>query len=292
MIIVRLIGGLGNQLFQYAIARRLAFETKQPLKMDLTGFETYTLHAYSLQPFNVRHDVATLEEIGRVKPLTEDTGGLLSPSRLLRKLRYSRTWIKERTPYVYDPEVLQARGDVYLDGYWANEKYFKSIEAVIREEFTVKADPEGTDLATAQFIEGVASVCLHVRRGDYATDSVTQSFHGLAPLDYYREAVARLTARVRDPHVFVFSDDADWVRKHVRLDYPTTYVTHNKADKNYEDLRLMALCRHHIIANSSFSWWGAWLGQSRDQIVYAPAKWLNRPEIDTSDAMPAHWGKL
>lgn len=292
MIIVQLMGGLGNQLFQYAIARRLAFETGQPFKLDLTGYDTDHLRAYSLAPFNVRHDVATLEEIGRVKPLTPDPAGRLSPARFLRTLKYSRTWIRERTPYVYDRRVLRARGDVYLEGYWANEKYFKNIETVIREEFTVTAEPTGDDLAAARAIQRVAAVGLHVRRGDYAQDSVTRSFHGLASVDYYREAVARLTATVRDPHFFVFSDDADWVRQHLRLDYPTTYVTHNTADRGHEDLRLMALCRHHIIANSSFSWWGAWLGRHPEQLVFAPAKWLNRPEIDTSDATPAHWIKV
>lgn len=286
------MGGLGNQLFQYAIARRLAFETGQPFRLDLTGYDTDTLRAYSLQPFNVRQDVATLEEIVRVKPLTPVPGARLSPSRLLRTRQYSRTWIRERKPYAYDLQIVQARGDVYLEGYWANEKYFTSIEAVIREEFTVTADPEGENLATARAIQGVASVCLHVRRGDYATDAETRSFHGLAPLEYYAEAVTRLTASVRDPHFFVFSDDPDWVRQHLRLEYPTTYVTHNKADKSHEDLRLMALCRHHIIANSSFSWWGAWLGKHPGHMVFAPAKWLNRPEIDTSDATPAHWVRL
>jgi hypothetical protein len=240
----------------------------------------------------VRHDVATPEEIGRLKPLTPDSGGRLSPSRLLRALKYSRTWIRERKPYAYDAKVVQARGDVYLEGYWANEKYFKNIEALIREEFTVKTDPEGDDLATARAIQRVHSVGLHVRRGDYAMDPATRDFHGLASLEYYREAVRRLTVQVRDPHFFVFSDDPDWVRQHLRLDYPTTYVTHNRADKDYEDLRLMATCRHHIIANSSFSWWAAWLGRYPAQMVFAPAKWLNHPGIDTSDATPARWIRL
>ena len=286
------MGGLGNQLFQYAIGRRLAHETGQPCKLDVTGYTTDTLRRYSLSPFNVQPEVATLEEIGLLKPLAPVPGARLSPSRLLRTWQYSRTWIRERTPYVYDLEAVQARGDVYLEGYWANEKYFKSIESVIREAFTVKSDPEGDNLAMARAIQGVASVCLHVRRGDYATDAVTRSLHGLAPLEYYREAVARLTATVRDPHFFVFSDDPDWVLQHLRLECPTTYVTHNKADKDYEDLRLMTLCRHHIIANSSFSWWGAWLGKHPGQMVFAPAKWLNRPEIDTRDATPADWSRV
>jgi hypothetical protein len=289
VIIVRLIGGLGNQLFQYAIARRMSVETKQPFKLDLTAYQHDRLRTYGLRPFNTCQDVATPEEIRRVKPPPENATRGGWPSRMLRNLRYSQTWIRERTPYVYDPRVTQASGDVYLEGYWANEAYFKPIEPMIRQEFTVTSQPDGENLAVARAITAATSVCLHVRRGDYATDPATQQFHGLAPRSYYEQAVDRLTQTVTDPHFFIFSDDPVWVKEHLRLAHPVTYVTHNAADKDYEDLRLMASCRHHIIANSSFSWWGAWLAQSPGQIVIAPATWLNEPGIDTSGATPARW---
>lgn len=298
MIIVRLVGGLGNQLFQYAIARRMSVETRQPLKLDLTAYEAYPLRAYSLRPFNTCQDVATPDEIRRVRPSPDEAGTVSWPSRVLRNLRYSKTWIRERTPYAYDPRVVQAGGDVhdvydiYLEGYWANEAYFKPIEAMIRQEFTITPEPEGENLAAARAIAAAESVCLHVRRGDYATDPATLGFHGLASLSYYEQAVARLTQTVADPHFFIFSDDPAWVREHLRLTHTATYVTHNSADKDYEDLRLMASCRHHIIANSSFSWWGAWLAQRPGQVVIAPAKWLNQPGIETSGATPAHWVRL
>jgi hypothetical protein len=281
VIIVRLIGGLGNQLFQYAIARRMSIETRQPFKLDLTAYQADPLRAYSLRPFNTCQDVATPDEIRRAKP-----------SGFLQRLRYSKRWIRESTPYVYDPDVMQARGDVYLEGYWANEAYFKPIESTIRQEFTVTRELEGENLAAARAIASTTSVCLHVRRGDYATDPATERFHGLAPLAYYEQAVGRLTQTVTDPHFFVFSDDPAWVREHLRLTRPATYMTHNGADKDYEDLRLMASCRHHIIANSSFSWWGAWLARSPEQIVIAPAKWLNEPAIDTTGATPPAWIRL
>jgi hypothetical protein len=298
VIIVRLIGGLGNQLFQYAIARRMSIERQQPFKLDLTAYETDTLRTYGLRPFNTCQDVATADEIQRAKP-----------SGFLQRLLSSKKWIRERTPYVYDPGVMRARGDVYLEGYWATEAYFKPIESTIRQEFTVTTEPGAENLATARAIAATTSVCLHVRRGDYATDPATQQFHGLSPLSYYEQAVARLTQTVTDPHFFIFSDDPAWVREHLQLTHPATYVTHNRADKDYEDLRLMASCRHHIIANSSFSWWGAWLGQRPipgprspipdprspvpdRQIVIAPAKWLNAPGIDTSGATPPGWIRL
>ncbi len=302
MIIVRLIGGLGNQLFQYAIARRMSAETHQPFKLDLTAYDNDRLRRYALRPFKTCQDAATPGEIRTVKPSPDDVNAGWWPSRALRNRRYSKTWIRERTPYVYDSRVTQARGDVYLEGYWANESYFKPIESVIRQEFTVASEPDGENLAVARAIAAATSVCLHVRRGDYATDPATQKFHGLAPLSYYEQVIARLTQTVSAPHFFIFSDDPGWVREHLRLTHPVTYVTHNAADKDYEDLRLMASCRHHIIANSSFSWWGAWLAQRPipgprspipdRQVVIAPAKWLNEPGIDTTGATPPDWIRL
>src|SRR5437879_9849129 len=115
------MGGLGNQLFQYAVARRLASDTGQPFKLDISGYAADPLRAFALQPLNVCQDIATREEIDRVRPRAES---------FLQNLRYSRTWIRERTPYTFDPRVVQARGDIYLEGYWANEDYFKSIDSV------------------------------------------------------------------------------------------------------------------------------------------------------------------
>jgi hypothetical protein len=291
VIVVALKGGLGNQLFQYAIARRLAEDTGQPFKLDLTAYQYDSGRRYALGPFSVRGEIASEADIRRVKPLVKDAGRH-SPSILWNYLRYSKTWVQERTPYTYDPSIVRPRRDVYLDGYWANEGYFASIEPIVRREFTVRAEPDRANAAMAREIASVTSVCVHVRRGDYASDPATQKFHGLAPVRYYERAVERLTKTVRDPHLFVFSDDADWTKEHLRLGYSTTYVTHNAPDKDYEDLRLMAACRHHVIANSSFSWWGAWLAKQQGQIVVAPEKWLNEPSIDTRGATPARWIRL
>jgi hypothetical protein len=295
VIIVALMGGLGNQLFQYAAGRRLASDTGRPLKLDLTTYESDTRRSYRLGPFNTCQDVATREEIRRVKPSLEDAGRGWWPARLLRNRRYAKTWLRERTPYVYDAGLMGAARetqDVHLEGYWANELYFKPIEPVIRRELTLTSEPDGENLTAARAMASTTSVCLHVRRGDYASDPATRQFHGLMPLSYYEQAVARLMETVTDPHFFVFSDDPAWVKEHLRLQRPVTYVTHNGAGTDYEDLRLMASCRHHIIANSSFSWWGAWLARSPAQIVIAPAQWLVQPGIDTTGATPAEWIRL
>ena len=133
---------------------------------------------------------------------------------------------------------------------------------------------------------------IHVRRGDYVSDAITQEIHGLSPLEYYAAAIQHIAHVAVQPHFFVFSDDPSWVRQNLHIDYPTTYVEHNTADRNYEDLRLMSLCRHHIIANSTFSWWGAWLGSNRAKMVIAPKRWFNTPDKDTRDLIPRSWIQL
>src|SRR5262249_55345497 len=141
-------------------------------------------------------------------------------------------------------------------------------------------------------IQAVMAVGVHVRRGDYAANPVTREWHGLTPLEYYYAAVRQLAACVNNPHFFIFSDDPAWVKRNLHFDYPTTYVTHNAVEKGYEYLRLMSLCKHHIIANSSFSWWAAWLCTYPGQQVFAPAKWINISTFDTSDVALASWHRL
>jgi hypothetical protein len=289
MIIVRLIGGLGNQLFQYATARQLAFINNTQLKLDISGFETYKLHAYSLQNFKIQEGFATLEEVAKLKPK-----GFLSKIILRIDARHRfpwRSWKIERH-FHYDPHVLTLRGNIYLDGYWQSERYFKHIENIIRQELVVNTDLDSKNMATAQHIEATQSICLHIRRGDYASNPVTLQLHGVCSLEYYLAAANRIANGIDDPHFFIFSDDPVWAEKNLKLPYPYTLVSHNKADKNYEDLRLMSLCRHFIIANSTFSWWGAWLSSHPDKMVIAPAKWFNDPTINDYDLIPSSWLRL
>jgi hypothetical protein len=128
-----------------------------------------------------------------------------------------------------------------------------------------------------------------VRRGDYVQNPVTNARHGLCPLEYYHTAVRTLAAQVPDPQFFVFSDDPDWTQQNLKLPYPTTYVTCNGLERDYEDLRLMSHCRHHIIANSSFSWWGAWLSTFPAKTVLAPSTWFREPPQASRDRVPAGW---
>lgn len=292
MIIVKLIGGLGNQLFQYAVGRHLAMLNNTELKLDITGFKEYKLHRYSLSHFNIIENFATPKEVARLQKYKRKLG---------RKWFLYNKFIADENKYAqerqfhFDPRILDIRGEVYLDGFWQTEKYFRDIEDIVREEITVKMPLAGKDAVIAQEIAASTSVSMHVRRGDYVTNELTNAYHGTCGLDYYHKAVSLIVENVSNPHFFIFSDDHAWVKENIILEYPITYVDHNDASKNYEDLRLMSLCKHFIIANSSFSWWGAWLSQNSNKVVIGPTKWFSNPKkktTDTSDVLPATWTKI
>ncbi|MHB8117593.1 MAG: alpha-1,2-fucosyltransferase [Methanothrix sp.] len=283
-------GGLGNQLFQYAMARRLALINDVPLKLDISEFENDNLRNYALGNFNIVENIASPSE--RAKLLK--TNNIASKIMLhIGKLKpyYRRSYIKERF-FHFDPNILKVSHDVYLEGYWQSEKYFKDIEDVIRYEFRVKPDQDEANKAMAQNIMSKEAVSIHIRRGDYVTDPKTNKFHGTCSLGYYLNGIEKIADLISNPHFFIFSDDHQWIQDNLKIEYPATFVTHNGAGKDYEDLRLMTLCNHHIIANSSFSWWGAWLCENEKKMVFAPVKWFNASEFDTKDLIPASWQRI
>ena len=289
MIITKLIGGLGNQLFQYAVARHLAEIHRAVLKIDISGFETYKLHKYSLWPFNIQENFASPEELTALRVRKQGIVERVIRLVLPRPPKPAPTYIREKKLFHFDPDILNLPDSVYLDGSWQSEKYFVDIEAVIRQEFTVRTPQRGKDKELAELIASCESVSLHIRRGDYVSNFHTAQILGTCDLDYYFRCVECLTQTVKHPHFFIFSDEPEWARDNLKLSYPTTPVAHNKADKNYEDLRLMSQCKHHIIANSSFSWWGAWLGQYPEKRVFAPRYWVKSNAYSVRDLIPDEW---
>jgi len=291
MIIAKLMGGLGNQLFQYAVARHLGVIHGRDIKVDTSFFETYDLHAYSIGPFNIQENIASSDE---VKALTVRkkgiTGGVMNRV-LQRSPGACATHIREKH-FHYDQAILRLPDNVYLDGYWQSEKYFLGISEIIRQEFRVKTPQTGKDKELAErWISKTDSINLHIRRGSYLLPPYN-SYHGTCALDYYLQGVECIAQRVKEPHFFIFSDDPEWARDHLNLPYPTTLVDHNGADRDYEDLRLMTQCKHHVIANSTFSWWAAWLCENPQKIVIAPRKWFNESNHDTRDLIPDSWLQL
>lgn len=292
MVITRLIGGLGNQMFQYAFGRRVASHHHVPLKLDISGFETYKLQRYSLGNFNIAEKIASQEEISKLRG-RPNKGALARVSKLMQRVRAygPRTYLAERS-FQFDPKALRVSGDVYLDGYWQSEKYFKEIEDLLRNEFTVRTEPDDANASLLERIMGAHAVSLHIRRGDYVSNPITQSIHGTLHMDYYVSAMRFLAEQIEDPHFFVFSDDPEWARGNLKSKFPIKFVTNNDADTNYEDLRLMSSCKHHIIANSSFSWWAAWLCSNPEKLVFAPRKWFEGSDRDTRDLIPGTWNRI
>lgn len=294
MITVKLMGGLGNQMFQYALGRKVANSRDTDLSLDVSGYDNIhpgdTPRHYEMGIFNIRASLDGSYHPYRgensTKPLGKQLGavlGVLSGRR--------QTLIQEKG-FPFDSRALDAPDGSYLIGYWQTEKYFKDIRSQLIKDFTLKQAPNKANHDMAAKIAKVTAVSLHVRRGDYVTNANANQFHGLAPLDYYNAAVKLMCAKVKDPHFFIFSDDAKWTQENIKISQPTTYVTHNDANTGYEDMRLMAQCRHHIIANSSFSWWGAWLNQRAAKTVIAPQRWFNDPDADTRDIYAEGWLKL
>lgn len=298
MIIVRLVGGLGNQMFQYALGRHLSVIHNRELKLDISGYmgnianPLKGIRVFSLQAFNIQQNFASSEDL---KPFLWAKKTNFS-YKILRRLNCLGNYARksylvepEKNYFKFDERLLKSeiKNPVYIQGFWQSEKYFKNIEKIIRDDFSFKQEPSGLNAIMYGRINQTESVCIHVRHGDNATSAAEQ--HGVLPMEYYNKAVEILTQKVKNPEFYIFSDDPDWARKNLRLDYPTQYISHNGDSKNYEDLRLMIACRHHIIGNSTFSWWAAWLGKKPNQMVFAPQKYHMHGSTKIIDLYPETW---
>lgn len=278
MIGVRLQGGLGNQMFQYSAARALAARHNTKVILDLSWFE---------QEFN---DGTTSRHYEL---------GCFVLDATIKKKDYSLSYkLHERFSHKYsephfhfDPNFNSLPGRTRLQGYFQSERYFREIRPLLLEDFTWKSSPLGRNKQLlAQIAENPSSVSMHVRRGDYVSNKAAAKMHGLASLEYYRRAIEYVGRRVKNPELYVFSDDPKWCKENLRFTHPTIYVSHNT--DGAEDLRLMKACAHNIIANSSFSWWGAWLNQNKNKLVIAPKKWFLHTESNTKDVIPKAWHKV
>lgn len=287
MIVVRLRGGLGNQMFQYAAGRRLALHLGTELKLDATAYAEGGTRYYALKPFRTGACVATPREVDRWLGRggwRARLGAHLPWRRLLRP-------VVEKS-FRFDSEILTLPDNVYLDGYWQSEGYFADISNQIRKDFTFRDPLQGLNAGMAARIEDCTAVALHVRRGDYVTDARTNAWHGVCSVDFYRRCIARISEVCDNPVFFVFSDDLAWARRYLPLPGNAVFVAGNDSTQAAVDLRLMSLCRHHVLANSSFSWWGAWLAEQPGQVVLAPQRWFRTPSQDDRDLVPARWERV
>jgi hypothetical protein len=288
MVIVRLNGGLGNQMFQYATGRALADRLGTELLLDTRAFEqllaldAYTRRTYALAPFMLRASVATAADLKSWPVWVMELGMRL---RLLRPL--FRRWYFE-SAITYDPNMLTLREPICLVGYWQSERYFIDIADKIRADFALAQPMSGENARLLDLARSAGSVGLHVRRGDFATLEDAAQVHGLCSIDYYRRAIGIVRERCPECHFLVFSDDPQWARTELPLDASAVFVTGNE-QRPEQDLALMSACKHHIIANSSFSWWAGWLGYKPGQIVIAPTPWYASAKLDARDLAVPGW---
>ena len=289
MIIVRLIGGLGNQMFQYAAGRSLAKRNNAVLKLDVSSYaEYYKLRKFSLNAFDIKATFASQSEIYKLT---------LRPKGVLRKIcnrlfnvKYSRppSLIKEKH-FHYDPRFLTLPDNVYLEGYWQSERYFENVHQELKREFVFKTPQSDLDRTLTENITSTNSVSVHVRRGDYVNNPEIRKMLHLLDRDYYRKSLDYFSQHLKDPVFVVFSDDKAWVKENFRFPYDMIFVEHNDESKCIEDLRLMSQCKHHVIANSSFSWWGAWLGSEPGKKIIGPGKWFVDSRYNVKDLLPEDW---
>jgi hypothetical protein len=285
MIITELNGGLGNQMFQYAAGLALATKHAVELKINLQLLDASDNQTYSLNHFHINALEASSDEINRYSSLYSKVSDRVFRPYFRRKRFYEQS-------FCYDRNFVSASSDTMLSGYWQSEKYFSDFSEIIRQEFRFKTPPTDINTQLAEEIQGTNSVSLHIRRGDYVTNKTANRIHGTCELPYYDKCIERITTSIVNPVFFVFSDDPDWATQNLRLRFSAHYINHNYGDRSFEDMRLMSLCKHNIIANSTFSWWAAWLNSNPEKMVFAPQKWFNDPTRDTRDLTPQGWQRI
>lgn len=283
MIVTKLISGLGNQLFQYAVGRHLSLMHDTELKIDASFFDEQNFRSYKLNHYNIKGNLITQKELSaflaryRYSALVDKIYRRLEPRIPKRYHRYFR----EKEWWVYEPELFHTGHSVCIDGYWQHYKYFENIHPRIFEELTLVSPYPIEAQSILYTIESdLNSVALHIRRGDYVTDVNAQKMMGVLPLDYYNQAIGYIKTKVKKPTFYIFSDDLQWAAENLRLDAPMILVDVAEGKLDYIELDLISKCRHAIIANSSFSWWGAFLNRNPDKVVVAPAQWVAVPDIN------------
>ena len=292
MIIIRLKGGMGNQMFQYALGRNLAKKLNTELRFDLSSLldrsrgKDFVYRDFDLDIFQLQAQFVTspalLRNIYRFK-----SSGI---TKLVRgRINRGRRHVKEKNFHFQAAFLEQAVDESIYEGWFQSYRYFEGIEEEVRKAFSFRKLVLPESMALLEQIQSTNSICLNVRRTDFLkVDNLNTT-----NLAYFEKAAAYVTERVNQAHFFVFSDDIEWCRNNIRLDHPVHIVDHShKGYKFGNYLQLMKACRHFIIPNSSFAWWASWLNQNPDKIVVAPKNWFKDPDIDTTNVTPPGWLRL
>lgn len=296
--IIQLNGGLGNQMFQYAFGYALAKKFGFDVVFDYTFFEEIkkydesTTREFELGVFNLECPEATQDDLNKIIHSSRQSKfkRFLWEVFKIKKFKPEGNTCLQTKPYFFDRNLFKNKSYFYYEGYFQNEKYFKNIREDILYLFSLREAFDEKNQSVLDVIKSTNSVSIHIRRGDYVTLESASKFHGTCSMEYYEKAINYIAKRVKNPHFFLFSDDISWVAQNLKIDYPYTVIDFNQG-KGYADLELMKNCKHNIIANSSFSWWGAWLNQNLNKIVIAPKKWTAQ-NVKKCDIVLRRWKKL
>jgi hypothetical protein len=285
MKIVKILGGLGNQMFQYAFYLSLANRFKQ-VKADISRFESYSLHnGFELEKV---FDIEVKKASSFFIKIFDQTNNTWKYRKLRRITGAKNAICDEKKEFVFEKDLFNNAKNLMYNGYWQNEKYFIEISDKIRSAFTFRKPLGAQNLKISNLIQNTESVSLHVRRGDYVGHILLGD---ICDLSYYENAISLINSKVTKPIFFVFSNDIEWCKQNLKIE-PSNYISWNQGSDSYIDMQLMSLCKHNIIANSSFSWWAAWLNNNQNKIVIAPKSWTNDPNYDDSDICPESWIKI
>ncbi|HTK33037.1 MAG TPA: alpha-1,2-fucosyltransferase [Candidatus Paceibacterota bacterium] len=304
MIITRISGGIGNQLFQYAVGRALSLKNNTELKLDthFYGLNIEPDRSFKLSHFNIPNIEALIatdadfKKTGIPNPIKQDLFSKIIRKgfRTIESIKpiNKRKVVLEPT-FNFIPKVMDIRGDCYLSGVWQSEKYFTEFEAAIRKDFALKVPLSEKAAHVKRMMEASSSVSIHIRRGDQVKDPVLLKKHGELTKEYYSKALVYIQEKTGGTpiRIFVFSDEIDWVKENMNFGTDAVYVSEYKIP-DYEELVVMSACTHHIIAKSSYSWWGAWLNPNNDKIVIAPKQRFGEASNVAHDLIPESWVQL
>ena len=275
------------------LAEKSPFSIKPILILDTSWFDTQSMRSYGLSIYSGDLVIATPSDLEpfqsrsilwRIKRKIYRVLELFSP-----QFRYRRV---NELSQKYDKRQLEQSGHLYLNGYWQNEDYFNTIRNVLVRELSPRNPLTGKALEMMKTIQSCNSVSIHIRRGDYASDEKTNRIYGLLDMEYYTRATQWICSRIESPTYFIFTDEMKWVKENFHTPEPSVYVDVNGPGQEHQDIRLMSACNHHIIANSTFSWWGAWLSTHPQKIVIAPEKWFNQSVREAKDIIPETWIRM
>lgn len=289
MIYVKISGGLGNQMFQFAAAFAKAKSCDTKISIDLSeinkkdGKVDFTYRDFELESiFNISNYFIT-------KKKTNFIVGNSFRDKMIRKFVKSNFLIEKNLRY--DNKIIDLSKNSYIEGYFQSELYFKEYESEIRNQFTFKAKKNSNTLKIVEDIKDSKSLAIHIRRGDYISNKSINNIHGTCSLEYYLKALKQFD--LDNLKIYFFSDDIDWVKSNfLFLDQKKcNFIDWNTHKESWQDMYIMSKCDNFIIANSSFSWWGAWLSANKDKTIIAPKKWFNDKlkNEQTKDLIPTSW---